>query len=76
MRIPRYFRQEFRVDIPATGKYLEISKDFVVRTSEAGRTIAIAPSPFDLKKTTLKTGADEDLGRNGQGSHHESGHKR
>ncbi|MBK6761516.1 MAG: OmpA family protein [Ignavibacteria bacterium] len=59
---PRYFRQEFRVDIPATGKYLEISKDFVVRTSEAGRTIAIAPSPFDLKKTTLKTGADEDLG--------------
>ncbi|HLP29485.1 MAG TPA: hypothetical protein VK147_12650, partial [Candidatus Didemnitutus sp.] len=28
---PRYFRQEFRVDIPSTGKYLEISKDFVVR---------------------------------------------
>ncbi|MCX6141459.1 MAG: hypothetical protein NTX15_11660 [Candidatus Kapabacteria bacterium] len=59
---PRYFRQEFRVDIPATGKYLEMSKDFVVRTMEAGRTVAIAPSPFDLKKVTLKTGAEDDLG--------------
>ena len=58
---PRYFRQEFRVDIPATGKYLEISKDFVVRAMETGRTVAISPSPFDLKKVVLKTGADDDL---------------
>ncbi|MBC8125141.1 MAG: hypothetical protein H7X70_05360 [Candidatus Kapabacteria bacterium] len=58
---PRYFRQEFRVDIPATGKYLEISKDFVVRAMETGRTVAIAPSPFDLKKVVLKTGAEDDL---------------
>jgi len=59
---PRYFKQEFRVDIPSTGKYLEISKDFVVRAMETGRTITVAPSPFDLKKTVLKTGSDEDLG--------------
>ena len=58
---PRYFRQEFRVDVPATGKYLEISKDFVVRAMETGHTVAITPSPFDLKKAVLKTGAEDDL---------------
>lgn len=58
---PRYFKQEFRVDVPATGKYLEISKDFVVRTMETGRVVTISPSPFDVKKSVLKTGSEEDL---------------
>jgi outer membrane protein OmpA-like peptidoglycan-associated protein len=58
---PRYFRQEFRVEIPSTSKYLEMSKDFVVRAMEAGRTITVSPAPFDLKKTNLKTGAEDDL---------------
>jgi len=58
---PRYFRQEFAIDIPATSKYLELSKDFVVRTMEAGRKIKVAPVPFDVKKSTLKAGAEDDL---------------
>lgn len=58
---PRYFKQEYRVDIPATGKYLEVSKDFIVRPMEAGHRVTVLPVPFDLKKSVLKTGADEDL---------------
>lgn len=58
---PRYFRQEFTVNVPSTSKYLELSKDFVVRTMEAGRKIKVSPVPFDVKKATLKTGAEDDL---------------
>ena len=61
MEDPRYFRQEFVIDVPATSKYLELSKDFVVRTMEAGRRIKVSPVPFDVKKTALKTGAEDDL---------------
>ncbi len=60
---PRYFRQEFAIDIPATSKYLELSKDFVVRPMEAGRKIKVTPVPFDVKKSTLKAGAEDDLAR-------------
>lgn len=58
---PRYFSQEYVIEIPATNKYLELSKDFVVRKIEAGRRLRVSPVPFDVKKTVLKTGADEDL---------------
>ncbi|MEN9796299.1 MAG: hypothetical protein RLZZ150_1276 [Bacteroidota bacterium] len=58
---PRYFRQEFAIDLPATSKYLELSKDFVVRPMEAGRKIKVTPVPFDVKKSALKTGAEDDL---------------
>jgi outer membrane protein OmpA-like peptidoglycan-associated protein len=59
---PRYFRQDYAIQIPKTSKYVEISKDFTVKPMEAGRSIAIAPAPFDLKKTALKVGSDEILG--------------
>lgn len=58
---PRYFKQEFKVDIPKTSKYAEISKDFIVRPLESGRSINLQPGPFDAKKTTLKVGIENDI---------------
>jgi len=58
---PRFFKQEYAIQLPKTSRYLEISKDFTVRTMEAGRKLSLTPNPFDVKKTTLKVGADEIL---------------
>lgn len=58
---PRFFKQEFVIDIPNTKKYAEISKDFVVRPLEAGKSVAVTPTPFDLKKTTLKVGTEDEI---------------
>ena len=58
---PRYFKQEFVVSIPKSNKYAEISKDLIVRKLEAGRKILVSPSPFDLRKTDIKEGAEDDL---------------
>ncbi|MDZ4744825.1 MAG: hypothetical protein SGJ05_02350 [bacterium] len=58
---PRYFKQEFKVDIPTTSKYVEISKDFIARPMESGRSIVVQPIPFDLKKTDLKDGTESDI---------------
>jgi len=58
---PRFFIQEFKVDVPKTSKYAEISKDFVVRPMEVGKKLAVVPIPFDLKKTTIKVGTEDEL---------------
>lgn len=58
---PRYFKQEYRLQMPKTTKYAELSKDFTVKPLEAGRSIPVMPVPFDVKKTTLKVGSDEIL---------------
>jgi outer membrane protein OmpA-like peptidoglycan-associated protein len=58
---PRYFKQEFSVSIPRTNKYAEISKDLIVRKLEAGRKILVNPSPFDLRKTDIREGVEDDL---------------
>ena len=58
---PRYFKQEYSVAIPQTGKYAEMSKDFVVRKMIAGKRLAIDPPPFDRHKTHVKGGTEEDL---------------
>ena len=58
---PRYFKQEFKFTVPMTEKYAEISRDFVVRKMQAGRRIMLMPPPFDLHKTAIKVGTEEDL---------------
>lgn len=55
---PRYFKQEYKIEVPKATKYTELSKDIVVRPLETGKTINVMPVPFDLKKTTIK-GASE-----------------
>jgi outer membrane protein OmpA-like peptidoglycan-associated protein len=56
---PRFFKQDYTIEIPKTSKYLEVSKDFTVRMMEAGRKFMLSPNPFDLKKSNLKVGAEE-----------------
>jgi outer membrane protein OmpA-like peptidoglycan-associated protein len=58
---PRYFKQEYRIDVPKAGKYLELSKDIVVRPLETGRTINVSPVPFDLKKTSIKQASEGEV---------------
>ncbi|MCO6465749.1 MAG: OmpA family protein [Bradyrhizobiaceae bacterium] len=58
---PRFFKQEFSIVLPNSSKYTEISKDFVVRPLEVGRKIMITPTPFDLKKSDLKEGTEDDM---------------
>lgn len=58
---PRYFKQEFAVAVPKSNKYAEISKDLIVRKLESGRKIMVSPSPFDLRKTDIREGMEEDL---------------
>lgn len=55
---PRYFKQEYAISIPKTSKYVEISKDFTVKPMAAGRKFPVQPSVFELRKSTLKVGAD------------------
>ena len=58
---PRYFKEEFTVALPQTAKYAEVSRDFLVRKLAAGKKLMLSPSPFDLKKTEIKDGTEEDL---------------
>ena len=58
---PRYFKQEYKLVLPSTNKYAEVSHDVVVQKMAAGKKLMVSPSPFDLKKTELKVGVEEDL---------------
>ena len=58
---PRYFKQEYKLMLPATDEYKEVSHDIVVRKMAAGRKLLLSPTPFDLKKTSIKVGTEEDL---------------
>ena len=53
--------QEFDIVLPNTGKYAEVSRDFVVRPLEVGRRITLNPPPFDLRKDDLKAGTEDDM---------------
>lgn len=58
---PRYLKQEFPVTMPPSGTYSEVSKDITVRKLVAGNTFAMNPVPFDLKKTDIKSGTEDDV---------------
>lgn len=58
---PRYLKQEFSVTMPPSGTYSEVSKDITVRKLVAGTTYAMNPVPFDLKKTDIKDGTEDDV---------------
>ncbi len=53
-----YLEDVFNVQVPNTDKYLEISKDFLVKPSASGTRLAIKITPFELNKTKLRKGAD------------------
>ena len=58
---PRYLKQEHGITMPPSGTYTEVSKDITVRKLAAGSTFAMTPAPFDLKKTDVKSGTEDDL---------------
>lgn len=58
---PRYYVMEYSIDIPRVTRYEEISKDFLVRPLELGKKLTLRPSPFDLKKATIRVGAEEEV---------------
>lgn len=58
---PNYFREERWVETPKSGKYAEISRDWLVRPMREGARIPLAVSPFEYKKSKLRLGAEEYL---------------
>ena len=58
---PRYFKAEFEVAVPPTGKYVEMARDFVVHKLVSGKKLRISPAPFDLRKNHIKVGTEHRL---------------
>ena len=50
--------EKFNIIVPNTGKYLEISQDFLIKPIKVGVQIPIAVTPFELRKSKLRYGAD------------------
>ena len=53
--------EEFVIHTPNTDKYLEISRDFMVKPLIAGKKIPLKVAPFELRKSKIKFGASEAL---------------
>lgn len=56
-----YLKEEVDIDIPATDRYQEISKDIRVIPLEVGAAVKIPFPPFELNKSKLRVGADRIL---------------
>lgn len=52
-----YFKEKFEVKIPNTDKYVEISRDYLVKPLKENIQIQFAVSPFELNKSKLRYGA-------------------
>lgn len=53
-----YFSEQFQVKVPDTDKYLEVSRDFLVKPMEKGVKIPMPVAPFELRKSKIRYGAD------------------
>lgn len=52
-----YLTERFEVSIPNSNKYVEISKDFLLKPNKGGTEIKMNVSPFESNKSKLKPGA-------------------
>lgn len=50
--------ERYTINVPNTGKYLEISQDFLIKPIKVGVQIPIAVTPFELRKSKLRFGSD------------------
>ena len=57
---PEYFKEKYEVDVPNTDKYIEISKDFLVKPLKKESSVSIFP-PFELNKSKIRVGAQDIL---------------
>lgn len=58
---PDFFQEEISIVTPKTGKYSEISRDFLVKPLVNGTRIPLPVAPFELNKAKLRVGAEEFL---------------
>lgn len=52
-----YLTERFEVSIPNSDKYVEISKDFLLKPNHQGTEIKLNVSPFESNKSKLRPGA-------------------
>lgn len=53
-----FMTEKYKVNVPNTGKYLEISQDFLIKPLSVGVKIPIAVTPFELRKSKLRFGSE------------------
>lgn len=53
-----YFNTNFKLEVPNTGKYEEISKDFLIIPLSQDTKIPLAVPPFEINKSKVRYGAD------------------
>lgn len=58
---PGYFKEKFQIEIPNTDKYIEVSRDFLIKPLEIGAKLKIPVPPFELNKTKLRFGSKDIL---------------
>lgn len=58
---PEYCKEKFEIVIENTGKYQEISRDFLVTPLQVGAKIPFVLTPFELNKSKLRVGAEDFL---------------
>ena len=58
---PDFFKDESEIQIPVSKKYADISRDFTVKPVAKGVRILLEVSPFELKKTKFRVGAERYL---------------
>ncbi len=56
---PNYFQVEHDFQAPNTGKYAEISRDFLVYSMRPGARLPLVVTPFFPKKSKLRVGSEE-----------------
>jgi outer membrane protein OmpA-like peptidoglycan-associated protein len=56
---PDYFKEKFELTVANTDKYVEISKDFLMKPLVKGVQIPFVVPPFELNKTKLRFGGEE-----------------
>ncbi len=54
---PKFLAEKFEVIIPNSDKYIEFSKDFLLKPNHIGTSIKLNVSPFELNKSKLKAGS-------------------
>lgn len=52
-----FFKEKYEIKIVNTDKYLEISRDFLVRPLEEGISLKIPVPPFEINKSKLRFGS-------------------
>ena len=58
---PDFFKAEYSIKIPATDKYTEVSRDFLVKPLAKDIRMFLRISPFEVKKSKIRVGATDML---------------